>query len=71
MQVPRQADLACGNRGVIAGKTWRATHVEDYNELEANLLNAYADAGTIDITAPNPTRIEMQARVEEVMEADL
>ena len=39
MKVPRQADLACGNWGVIGDKAGKATFVEVCSEKGADLLS--------------------------------
>jgi formate dehydrogenase (coenzyme F420) beta subunit len=67
MKIPRQADLACGNWGVIGEKAGKATFVEVCSEKGANLLNAAAKAGAIATEAPNPKGIEIRGKVENAM----
>jgi formate dehydrogenase subunit beta len=67
MKVPRQADLACGNWGVIGDKAGKATFVEVCSEKGANLLNGAVKAGVIATEAPNPKGLEMRAKVEGAM----
>jgi formate dehydrogenase subunit beta len=67
MKVPRQADLACGNWGVIGDKAGKATFVEVCSEKGANLLNAATKAGAIATEAPNPKGIEIRGKVENAM----
>jgi formate dehydrogenase (coenzyme F420) beta subunit len=66
-KIPRQADLACGNWGVIGDKAGKATFVEVCSEKGANLLNAAAKAGAIATEAPEPKGIEIRAKTENAM----
>jgi formate dehydrogenase subunit beta len=66
-KVPRQADIACGNWGVIGEKAGKATFVEVCSEKGANLLNGAVKAGVIATEAPNPKGLEMRAKVEGAM----
>ena len=67
MKVPRQADLACGNWGVIGDKAGKATFVEVCSEKGANLLDAAVKAGAVKTDAPNPKGIEIRGKVENSM----
>jgi len=67
MKVPRQADLACGNWGVIGDKAGKATFVEVCSEKGANLLNGAVKAGVLATEAPNPKGLEMRGKVEGAM----
>ncbi|MDD4253770.1 MAG: Coenzyme F420 hydrogenase/dehydrogenase, beta subunit C-terminal domain [Methanofollis sp.] len=67
MKVPRQADLACGNWGVIGDKAGKATFVEVCSEKGAQLLDAAAKAGKLATEAPNPKGIEIRGKVENAM----
>ncbi|WP_342678218.1 Coenzyme F420 hydrogenase/dehydrogenase, beta subunit C-terminal domain [Methanofollis sp. UBA420] len=67
MKVPRQADLACGNWGVIGDKAGKATFVEVCSEKGAQLLDAAAKAGKLATEAPNPKGIEIRGKVESAM----
>ncbi|MCM2466734.1 Coenzyme F420 hydrogenase/dehydrogenase, beta subunit C-terminal domain [Methanoculleus oceani] len=67
MKVPRQADLACGNWGVIGDKAGKATFVEVCSEKGANLLNAAVKAGAIASEPANPKGIEIRGKVENAM----
>ena len=67
MKVPRGADLACGNWGVIGDKAGKATFIEICSEKGANLLTAAASKGAIEITAPDPKGVEMRGKVEGAM----
>ena len=67
MKVPRQADLACGNWGVIGDKAGKATFVEVCSEKGANLVNGAVKAGVLATEAANPKGLEIRAKVEGAM----
>jgi len=67
MKIPRQADLACGNWGVIGEKAGKATFVEVCSEKGANLLKAAVDAGVLKTEAPSPKGIAIRSKVEGAM----
>jgi formate dehydrogenase subunit beta len=67
LKVPRQADLACGNWGVIGDKAGKATFVEVCSDRGAALLNNAVKAGKIATEAPNPKGLEMRQKVEGAM----
>ncbi|PKG31682.1 Coenzyme F420 hydrogenase/dehydrogenase, beta subunit C-terminal domain [Methanoregula sp.] len=67
LKVPRQADLACGNWGVIGDKAGKATFVEVCSEKGANLIDGAVKAGVLATQAPNPKGIEIRAKVEGAM----
>jgi len=66
-KVPRQADLACGNWGVIGDKAGKATFVEVCSDKGANLLSGAVKAGVLTTEAANPKGIEIRAKVEGAM----
>lgn len=66
-KVPRQADLACGNWGVIGDKAGKATFVEVCSDKGANLLSRAIKAGAIATEKPDPKGIEMRGKVEGAM----
>ncbi|WP_292366571.1 Coenzyme F420 hydrogenase/dehydrogenase, beta subunit C-terminal domain, partial [Methanoculleus sp. UBA208] len=66
-KVPRQADLACGNWGVIGEKAGNATFVEVCSEKGAQLLDAAAKAGAVATEPANPKGIEIRGKVEGAM----
>jgi formate dehydrogenase subunit beta len=66
-KVPRQADIACGNWGVIGEKAGKATFVEVCSDKGANLLNGAVKAGVIATEAANPKGLEMRGKVEGAM----
>jgi formate dehydrogenase subunit beta len=66
-KVPRQADLACGNWGVIGDKAGKATFVEVCSEKGANLLNGAVKAGVLATEAPSPKGLELRGKTENAM----
>jgi len=67
LKVTRQADLACGNWGVIGDKAGKATFVEVCSEKGAKLLDEAVKAGVLKTEAPNPKGIEIRGKVENAM----
>jgi formate dehydrogenase subunit beta len=67
MKVPRQADLACGNWGVIGDKAGKATFVEVCSDKGANLLDEAVKAGVLKTTAPEAKGLELRTKVENSM----
>ena len=67
LKVPRQADLACGNWGVIGDKAGKATFVEIGSQKGADLLDQAVKAGVLKTEAPNPKGLEIRAKVENAM----
>ncbi len=67
LKIPRQADLACGNWGIIGDKAGKATFVEVCSEKGAKLLSAAVKAGAIATEPANPKGIEIRAKVEGAM----
>ncbi|MEM2124702.1 MAG: Coenzyme F420 hydrogenase/dehydrogenase, beta subunit C-terminal domain, partial [Methanolinea sp.] len=67
MKVPRQADLACGNWGVIGDKAGKATFVEVCSEKGARILDEAVKAGAIKVEPASPQGIEMRKKVENAM----
>ncbi len=67
LKVPRQADLACGNWGVIGDKAGKATFVEVCSDKGASLLDAAVKAGVLKTEAPNPKGLEIRGKVEGAM----
>ncbi len=67
MKVPRQADLACGNWGVIGDKAGKATFVEVCSDKGAMLLDQAVKAGAIAVEKANPKGIEIRGKVEGAM----
>jgi len=66
-KVPRQADLACGNWGVIGEKAGKATFVEISSDKGADLVSKAANNNAIGICQAEPKGIEMRGKVEGAM----
>ena len=66
-KVPRQADLACGNWGVIGEKAGKATFVEVCSDKGAKLLEGAVKSGVLATEAANPKGIEIRGKVEGAM----
>ena len=67
MKVPRQADLACGNWGVIGPRAGKATFVEVCSEKGANLLDSAVKKGILATETANPKGLEIRGKVEGAM----
>ncbi len=67
LKVPRGADLACGNWGVIGDKAGKATFVEVCSDKGANLFDAAVKAGVLKTGAPEAKGLEMRTKVENSM----
>jgi len=67
LKVPRQADLACGNWGVIGDKAGKATFVEVCSDKGAKLLDAAVKAQKLSTEPANPKGVELRAKVENSM----
>jgi len=66
-KVPRQADLACGNWGVIGEKAGKATFVEICSEKGADLVNKAVKSGAIGTSPAQAKGIEIRGKVEGAM----
>jgi formate dehydrogenase subunit beta len=66
-KVPRQADLACGNWGVIGDKAGKATFVEVCSDKGADFLSRAIKAGALATEPANPKGIEIRGKVEGAM----
>jgi len=67
VKIPRQADLACGNWGVVGDKAGKTTFVEVCSDKGANLLASATSAGKIAVEPASPQGIEIRAKVESAM----
>ena len=67
MKVPRQADIAAGNWGVIGDKAGKATFLEVCSEKGANLIASAQSAGALETETANPKGIEIRGKVENAM----
>jgi len=66
-KIPRQADLACGNWGVIGDKAGKATFVEVCSDKGANLVSGAVAKGILLTEAANPKGLEIRGKVEGAM----
>ena len=66
-KIPRQADLACGNWGVIGEKAGKATFVEVCSDKGAKLLEGAVKSGVLAAETANPKGLEIRAKVEGAM----
>jgi formate dehydrogenase subunit beta len=66
-KIPRQADLACGNWGVIGEKAGKATFIEVCSEKGANILNGAVAKGILVTEPANPKGLEIRGKVEGAM----
>ncbi len=66
-KIPRQADLACGNWGVIGDKAGKATFVEVCSEKGADLVSGAVKSGILATEAANPKGLEIRGKVEGAM----
>jgi len=66
-KVPRQADLACGNWGVIGPKAGKATFIEVCSDKGADLLNKAVAAGAVETEAPVEKGLVIRGKVEGAM----
>ncbi|MGD0079639.1 MAG: Coenzyme F420 hydrogenase/dehydrogenase, beta subunit C-terminal domain [Methanoregula sp.] len=67
LKVPRQADLACGNWGVIGPRAGKATFVEVCSEKGANLLAGAIKKGILETEPANPKGLDIRGKVEGAM----
>ncbi len=67
MKIPRGADIACGNWGVMGDKAGKATFIEVCSEKGANLVSAAQSGGAIETATPDPKGIEIRGKVEKAM----
>ncbi|MFA4826350.1 MAG: Coenzyme F420 hydrogenase/dehydrogenase, beta subunit C-terminal domain [Methanoregula sp.] len=66
-KIPRQADLACGNWGVIGEKAGKATFVEVCSDKGARLFDGAVKSGVLAAETANPKGLEIRAKVEGAM----
>jgi formate dehydrogenase subunit beta len=67
LKIPRQADLACGNWGVIGPRAGKATFVEVCSEKGATILNGAVKSGILVTEAASPKGLEIRGKVEGAM----
>ena len=66
-KIPRQADLACGNWGVIGEKAGKATFVEVCSDKGAKLVDGAIKSGILATEPANPKGLEIRGKVEGAM----
>ena len=66
-KVPRQADLACGNWGVIGEKAGKATFVEICSDKGADLVSKAMKGGALGTSPADPKGVEIRGKVEGAM----
>ena len=66
-KIPRLADLACGNWGVIGEKAGKATFVEVCSDKGANLVDGAVAKGILVTEPANPKGLEIRGKVEGAM----
>ncbi|OPX70338.1 MAG: Formate dehydrogenase subunit beta [Methanoregulaceae archaeon PtaB.Bin108] len=66
-KITRQADLACGNWGVIGDKAGKATFVEVCSDKGAKLLDGAVKAKKLTTEPADPKGIEIRAKTENAM----
>ena len=66
-KVPRQADLACGNWGVVGEKAGNTTFVEVCSDKGARLLDSAVKSGVLATVAADPKGVEIRGKVEGAM----
>jgi formate dehydrogenase subunit beta len=67
VKIPRQADLACGNWGVIGDKAGKATFVEICSEKGADLVSKAVAAKKLETSTADPKGIEIRGKTEGAM----
>ncbi|MFH0966551.1 MAG: Coenzyme F420 hydrogenase/dehydrogenase, beta subunit C-terminal domain [Methanobacteriota archaeon] len=67
LKIPRQADIACGNWGVIGEKAGNATFIEICSEKGADLVSKAVAAKKLETCAANPKGIEIRGKTEGAM----
>jgi formate dehydrogenase (coenzyme F420) beta subunit len=67
MKVPRQADIACGNWGVIGDKAGKATFVEICSDKGADLFNKAVDSGVLKVEKAPDAGVAVRGKVEKAM----
>ncbi len=61
-KIPREADLACGNWGVIGPLAGKATFIEVCSEKGAKLLDGAVKLKRLDVSTPDPKGIEIREK---------
>ncbi|MFQ6119558.1 MAG: Coenzyme F420 hydrogenase/dehydrogenase, beta subunit C-terminal domain [Methanosarcinales archaeon] len=69
VKIPRNADLACGNWGVIGDLVNKATFVEINTEKGITLLNNAIEAGFIEMEPASEKGIAIRSKINSAMES--
>jgi formate dehydrogenase subunit beta len=67
IKIPRMADLACGNWGVIGPLAGKATFVEVCSDKGAKLLEGAVNAKLLNTQAPDPAGLEIREKTDGAM----
>ena len=67
INIPKMADLACGNWGVIGPLAGKATFIEVCSPKGAEVLEKAQEAGVIDLEDPIPKGIEIREKTDGAM----
>ncbi|NMO10456.1 Coenzyme F420 hydrogenase/dehydrogenase, beta subunit C-terminal domain [Methanobacterium subterraneum] len=65
--IPKMADLAMGNWGVIGPQAGKATFVEVFSEKGAEILDKAIKANVLKVQDPVPKGIEIRANIDKAM----
>jgi formate dehydrogenase subunit beta len=65
--IPKMADLAMGNWGVIGPQAGKATFVEVFSEKGAEILDKTIKANVLKVQDPVPKGIEIRANIDKAM----
>ncbi len=69
IKIPNNADLACGNWGVVGELAGKATFVEVNSEKGARLLQNALDSGYIQLQKPDEKGVAARAKIKGTMES--
>jgi formate dehydrogenase subunit beta len=67
VNIPRMADLALGNWGVIGPLAGKATFIEVFSEKGADILEKAINAGALRVKDPDPKGVEIRAKIDQAM----
>lgn len=67
INIPRMADLALGNWGVIGPLAGKATFVEVFTDKGAEILDKAIKAGALKTKDPVPKGVEIRANIDKIM----
>ncbi|OPY25816.1 MAG: Formate dehydrogenase subunit beta [Methanobacterium sp. PtaU1.Bin242] len=67
INIPRMADLALGNWGVIGPLAGKATFVEVFTDKGAEILDKAIKAGALRTKDPVPKGVEIRANIDKIM----